>query len=92
MLTGRILFHSQSKALILWQRISRHGRMPQMDSGKALAANLWRSENTRAKEGAGKRKKARLVTLGGEATPVVKPPSRAKNPRVHATRRVVMLI
>jgi len=55
MLTGRVLFHSQSEVLILWQRISRHGRMPQMDSGKALAANLWRSENTRAKEGAGKK-------------------------------------
>ena len=56
--------------------------MPQVDSGKALATNFCRNENIRAKEGGGKRKKARLVTLGGEAALGVKPPSRTKTPRV----------
>ncbi len=65
--------------------------MPQMDSGKALAANLWRSENTRAKEGAGK--KSQVGHARGMRPPLgSKPLSRAKKPRIHASRRVIMLI
>ncbi len=81
MLTGRILFHSQSKALILWQRISRHGRMPQMDSGKALAANLWRSENTRggAKTPAQKRAQANAKKPGWSRSGV-RPPLWSNHP------------
>jgi|GEM_PF-4351820 len=66
--------------------------MPQMDSGKALATNFWTNETSTQRESVGllqrrgqTQKKARLVTLGGEAALGDKITLPGKKARVHAT-------